>query len=290
MFSHLGQLNNIRTFEAAARLGSFKEAGKELNISSTAISHQIANLEIKLGTLLFERKTRAIALTVEGTKLFHSAHQALQQLSSTFEEISNAQSTLRITTTTAFASMWLVPNLTKFQIKHPEIHIEIHTSENTEDLIKDRRIDLAIRYGCGDSTNNAIKLMTENFSLYATPNYLKTNKNMTKSRLIETRWKNQQLPTMSCHDWLQKYEPKEVTPDIQFFDQENHVIQAALAGQGIALASSVLVQMAVNQGWLKPYKDDCILPGLAYYLLTSPFNKNLRKVSAFKEWLIEELS
>ena len=87
MFSHLPQLNQVRGFEAAARLGSFKAAGEELNLSPTAISHQISNLEEKLGVLLFERKTRAVPLTHEGTKLAEAVYQALQRITENIEDI-----------------------------------------------------------------------------------------------------------------------------------------------------------------------------------------------------------
>jgi DNA-binding transcriptional LysR family regulator len=90
MFTHLPHLNQVRGFEAAARLGSFKAAGEELNLSPTAISHQISNLEDKLGVLLFERKTRAVILTPEGYQLAEAVYQALQRLSATIEEISSA--------------------------------------------------------------------------------------------------------------------------------------------------------------------------------------------------------
>ena len=93
MFSHLPQLNQMRGFEAAARLGSFKAAGEELNLSPTAISHQISNLEDRLGILLFERKTRVVKLTPEGSQLAETVYQALQKLATTIEDISLTKST-----------------------------------------------------------------------------------------------------------------------------------------------------------------------------------------------------
>jgi len=290
MFSHLVQLNQIRGFEAAARLGSFKAAGEELNISPTAISHQISNLEDKLGVLLFERKIRAVNLTKAGLRLSQAAHQALLQLSTAFEEISSTQSVLRITTTTSFASMWLVPNLADFQKRHPDIHVEIHTGEELVDIDRDRRFDLAIRYGNNDENNkNLTKLVTENFGAYGSKTYLGHHKDLNNANLIETQWKNKSLPPISWSHWLQTFHPNVSCSKISYFDQEHHVIQAALAGQGIALVSSVLAQMALQQGWLKPLNEH-YLPGLTYYLLVSPFSEDLRKVAAFKEWLVDEFS
>ncbi len=291
MFSLLPQLNSIRVFEAAARLSSFKAAAEELNVTPTAVSHQIRNLEDKLGTLLFERKTRAITLTPEGVKLAQTAHQALQQIASTLEEISGVQTVLNISTTASFAAMWLVPRLVQFQKMHPEIQVAIRTGEQLDDLRKDRRIDLAIRYGYYDEPDGkATKLVTEYFGVYATQDYLSGCKGLNNATLIETQWQNKNLPSITWGQWLYKYSADTQAPRIRYFDQEHHVIQAALAGQGMALVSSVLVQTALQQGWLQVYREGCYLPGLTYYLLPSPFSENLRKLAIFRDWLVEELS
>jgi len=263
----------------------------ELNVTPTAVSHQICNLEEKLGTLLFERKTRVINLTPEGIKLAQVAHQSLQQITSILEEISSIQTVLNISTTASFAAMWLVPRLAYFQKIHPEIQVGIRTGEQLDDLQKDRRIDLAIRYGHYDEQDeNTTKLITERFGVYATQDYLDKCKSLKNATLIETHWKNKNLPSITWEQWLQKYDTNTYSPRIRYFDQEHHVIQAALAGQGIALISSVLVQTALQQGWLLPYRNGCYLPGLTYYLLPSPFSKNLRKFAMFRDWSIDELS
>lgn len=291
MFSHIPQLNQIRGFEAAARLGSFRAAGEELSLSPTAISHQISNLEDKLGVLLFERKTRLATLTQEGSKLALAAHQALQQLSTALEEISDSQSILRIATTTSFAAMWLVPNLASFQKKYPKIQIELKTGEDLIEINGDRRIDLAIRYGLCDEKNVRItKLVTENFGAYATENYLDRHKDLKDATLIETQWKNKSLPPITWNSWLQAFRPDISVPQIRYFDQEHHSIQAALAGQGVVLVSSVLAEMAIEQGWLKTLDISCSIPGFTYYLMLSPSSEDLHKVIVFKEWLVEELS
>jgi len=291
VFTLLPQLNSIRVFEAAARLSSFKAAAEELNVTPTAVSHQICNLEEKLGTRLFERKTRAVTLTPEGDKLAQVAHQSLQQIASTLEEISEIQTVLKISTTASFAAMWLVPRLAHFQKIYPEIQVEIKTGEHLDDLQKDRRIDLAIRYGHHDeSDESATKLVTEYFGVYATQDYLSRCNNIKNATLIETQWQNKNLPSITWEQWLQKYDTNTYAPKIRYFDQEHHVLQAALAGQGVALVSSVLVQTALQQGWLLSYRNDCYLPGLTYYLLSSPYSKNLRKLAVFRDWLIEELS
>lgn len=290
MFSHLPQLNQLRGFEAAARLGSFKAAGEELKLSPTAISHQISNLEEKLGVLLFERKTRTVILTHEGSQLAEAAYLALQRLSSTIEEISFTKSVLRVSTTTSFASMWLVPNLAGFQKQHPEVQVEIKTTEDLIDIDRDRGVDLVIRYGCNKEENKgATKLVTEDFNAYATETYLASHKNLEEATFIETRWKNKSLPLVSWSKWLEAFRPNTSVSNTISFDQELHSIQAALADQGLVLASSVLAEMAIQQSWLKPLGSRYSIPGLTYYLLVSPHSENLYKSIVFKKWLVEKL-
>lgn len=286
MFTHLPPLNSIRVLEAAARLKSFKAAADELNVTPTAISHQIRMLEERLGTLLFERKTRAIELTEEGEKLAQASYQALKQLSSVLEGISDTQTTLTLSTTSSFAAMWLIPKLEKFYELNPHIQVIVKTGELLDDIEKDRRIDLAIRYGKFEGEEaNKIELVNETLGLYATPEYLENHPRISDACLIETKWENTNLPVISWDQYLDK---QHKPASIRQFDQEHHVIQATLAGQGVALVSSLLVQTALQQGWLTEYDKKHRPSGLAYYMIIPPHSKHSRKVAIFRNWLADE--
>jgi LysR family glycine cleavage system transcriptional activator len=291
MFSHLPQLNSIRVFDSAARLTSFKAAALELNVTPTAVSHQIRALEEKLGTLLFVRKTRAIILTPEGEKLARVAYHSLQQISAVLEEISDNQTAVTVSTTASFAAQWLVPKLDSFRQSYPEINVVVKTGEQLEDLQKDRRIDLAIRYGKFDTQiENATKLVTERFGMYATKQYLQDFPRIEEATLIETMWQNPSLQPITWEKYFQNKDFNKMKLKVRSYDQEQHVIQAALAGQGIALVSSLLVQTALQQGWLKQHSNGESLEGLTYYMLTTSRHENSRKVGLFREWLLDELT
>jgi len=290
MFYHLPQLNSIRVFDSAARLTSFKAAALELNVTPTAVSHQIRALEEKLGTLLFERKTRAIILTSEGEKLARVAYHSLQQISAVLEEISDNQTVVTVSTTASFAAQWLVPKLDSFRQCHPEINVVVKTGEQLEDMQKDRRIDLAIRYGeFNTQIENATKLVTERFGMYATKQYLQDFPCIEEATLIETMWQNPSLQPITWKQYFQNKDFNKMKLKVRSYDQEQHVIQAALAGQGIALVSSLLVQTALQQGWLKQHNNGEYLEGLTYYMLTTSRHENSRKVVLFREWLQDEL-
>ncbi len=285
VFSHLPQLNQVRGFEAAARLGSFKAAGQELNLSPTAISHQISNLEDKLGVALFERKIRQVVLTEEGRRLALAVFQAFNTLSQTLDDISRIQSVLRVSTTNSFASLWLVPHLADFYRQYPDIQVEISTSDRLVDIARDRNVDIAVRYAETPHVSpQSSKLVTEHFGAYATQTYLDNNPNLEEMTLIETHWQNQALPPMT---WSQHFSHRVATmPTAIKFDQEQHAIQAALAGQGVVLMSSVLADMAIGQKWLVSLGEDYVLPGFTYSIITSPHSGYQRKTEAFKQWLM----
>ena len=290
MFAHLPQLNSLRVFDSAARLASFKAAAEELNVTPTAISHQIRALEEKLGTLLFERKVRAISLTLEGEKLALVTGQCFGQISSVLEEISDKQTLLTVSTTSSFAAQWLVPKLESFRRLHADIRVVLKTGEELDDLDKDRRIDLSIRYGSLDAGNeNPVKLVTERFGMYATRQYLQNCGSIEEATLLETHWKNPRLQPVTWQQYFQSKGLDKLELTVLAYDQEHHVVQAALAGQGIALVSSLLIQTPLQQGWLQEHPKGESIQGMTYYMLATPDRENSRKVRLFREWLSAEL-
>lgn len=302
MSANLPSLNSIKVFDAAARTGSFKKAAEELHVTPTAVSHQIKSLEESLGTQLFIRKTRAIELSNNGKLLAETAYRVLQQLTNTVNEISCVQNTITISTTSAFAAMWLAPNLNDFNQLHPEINIVVRTSERVDDLDKNRNVDLAIRYGVYDkSIANATLLITEKIGVYAAPNYLNNIALGQPINLLETTWQQQntRLPEFRWQTLFQQQNQRKKPrknqdrETILQFDQEHHIIQATLAGQGIALVSNLLVRNALKQGWLTQcnYLPDVNeVEGLSYYLRIPERNKHSNSIIAFSKWIIKKLS
>ncbi|WP_444901563.1 LysR family transcriptional regulator [Microbulbifer sp. SSSA007] len=291
MYPSLPSLNSLKVFDAAARLGSFKKAAEELFITPTAVSHQIKSLEETLDSQLFERKTRAIQLTEEGRLLAETTSRVFQQLAAAIGEIANSNSVIAVSTTSSFAALWLVPHLERFYQKHPGIEISISTGEQIDDIERDRHIDVAIRYGEFDpKAKNSTRLITESVGMYATRNYLSNITDLEQAQLLETKWINQSLTPFSWKSLLGDFN-KNLT--IRQYDQEYHVIQAALASQGIALVSSLLIQNALQNEWLVPYKSTAATKqkaeGLSYCAVIPDRNINNKQVSVFLDWLLEEI-
>ncbi|MBE7637783.1 LysR family transcriptional regulator [Sneathiella sp. P13V-1] len=295
MYPKLPSLNVLKTFDAAARLKSFKKASEKLNVTPTAVSHQIKALEEGLGVSLFERRTRAVKLTRDGELLLNTTANIFRELNSTVNEIVSGKEVLTISTTSSFASMWLVPNLEKFYKAHPDIEVSLQAGEKKIDVMRDPYIDLAIRYGKYDPTDPGTSiLVTEKIGMYATQAYLDGLTNPEDATLLETEWVNKSLPAIAWKTLFrqQGHDKNHPTYIVRQFDQEHHVIQAALAGQGIALVSSILVENALKEQWLVPFTSSDLqgeIEGLTYYLVMPPHNQRKESVITFTEWLLAEI-
>ncbi|RBO84747.1 LysR family transcriptional regulator [Marinomonas aquiplantarum] len=292
MFQKLPSLKSIRAFEASARLGSFKAAAVELNVTLTAVSHQIRALEDKLNIKLFERRTRKVILTPEGKILANTAYQSLHGLLTKINALKKSPNNLTVSTTNSFAAKWLVPNLNLFQSLNPGINIQIQGEDEIVDIENDRRIDVVIRYGDSSvlshkSTLKSHALFTESFSLYATPSYWQTClEEKPPIQFFATQWKNPTLAPLDFNEQLLSTFPR---AKIQYFNDENFTIQAALSGQGIALLGQVAAEHSLKNHWLMCGKEDYFfqIQGQDYYLVIPQRVAHLSSVNAFKKWMLE---
>src|SRR3984957_13187869 len=146
----LPSLNGLRAFEAAARLMSFTHAAAELNVTQTAISHQIRRLEDQLGTRLFIRRNRALALTREAEEYLPSVRAAFEDLRRATARLlrTGHEGRLTVSTTASLATKWLVSRVAAFQDANPGLEVRISTSTHLVDFQREE-VDIAVRYGLG---------------------------------------------------------------------------------------------------------------------------------------------
>ena len=159
MTARLPSLNGLRAFEAAARHLSFTVAAAELNVTQTAISHQIRRLEQELGIRLFVRQNRALTLTPEARDYLPGVRAAFNDLKLATDRLLRKDSdhVLTVSTLASLAAKWLLPRLSAFQEAHPGIDVHITTSINLVDF-KSGDVDAAIRYGRGPVAGPARRL------------------------------------------------------------------------------------------------------------------------------------
>src|SRR5258708_26299036 len=150
MTARLPSLNGLRAFEAAARHLSFTQAASELNVTQTAISHQIKRLEEELGIPLFVRQNRALTQTAEAKDYLRGIRAAFNDLRLATDRLlrKDDDRVLTVSTLASLAAKWLLPRLTAFQEEHHGIDVRITTSTSLVDFQRDN-VDAAIRYGRG---------------------------------------------------------------------------------------------------------------------------------------------
>jgi LysR family glycine cleavage system transcriptional activator len=292
MIARLPSLNGLRAFEAAARHLSFTVAASELNVTQTAISHQIRRLEQELGVRLFVRQNRALALTPEARDYLPGVRAAFNDLRLATDRLlrKDDDHVLTISTLASLAAKWLLPRLSAFQEAHPGIDVHITTSTALVDF-RTGDVDAAIRYGRGHWPGlRADWLMADELFPVCSPALLAGNRPLRRPEdlrdhvLLHTSNANSDdwrlwltaagLPTnLSTHPG--------VTFDLIFM-----TVQAAIDGIGVAMGRTSYVEADIAKGRLVvPFK--ITLPADAGFYLVSPeAGADKPKLSAFRQWLI----
>jgi LysR family glycine cleavage system transcriptional activator len=284
----LPSLPALRLFEAAARHLSFTKAARELNVTQAAVSHQVRALEEQLGVKLFRRSTRRLGLTREGQRLQPAASEAFQILGRALAEIGRGEHLLSITTTPSFGARWLAPRLGRFAERHREIELSIRHTQAVLDLAREG-LDLAIRWGKGRWPGVESELIgPASRIVVATPRYvrrlkLKEPRDIDRAALLhdETR-----------EDWTEWLLVAGLEPALarrgMVFDDENALMQAALNGQGLALAARSIAADDLQAGRLVSPFDLALAEGYGYYLVYEAGALERPKVAAFRAFLKEE--
>ena len=291
MFASL-PLTALRAFESASRLLSFKAAAEELSVTPTAVSHQIRSLETWLGVPLFERLPRQVRLTECGERLFHSLHGAFLEMAQSVDTLRPQRSgaSLTISTTAAFAVLWLVPRLGRFYARHPNISVRLDTHCEVIDLHQDASVDLVVRYSLDDYPNlYGLCLFDESFGVYGSPEQV-AQASIRAPTLISVRWHNSKLYAHGWEAWCSRSAETWLTENtaVREYDEEHYALQAAIAGQGLVLASNILVSESVASGLLVAYRSEIQVNGAGYSALCVPGRERHPPVRAFFAWLQEE--
>ena len=286
----LPSLNGLRAFEAAARHMSFTRAAAELNVTQTAVSHQIRRLEEQLGTRLFVRRNRALSLTRE-------ARDYLPSVRSAFEDLRQATARLRrperegvltVSTTASLATKWLVSRVAAFQDAHPGLAVRISTSAHLVDFQREE-VDMAVRYGRGSWPGlRADWLMAERLFPVCSPALLAAKPlrepaDLAHHTLLHT--------SVSREDWQLWLTAAGLPLSIAArrgltFDQGFMAVQAAMEGLGVALGRTRLVEADLAAGRLVAPFDIALPQDAGYYVVSPVATAGSAKVALFRRWLI----
>jgi LysR family transcriptional regulator, glycine cleavage system transcriptional activator len=291
MTARLPSLNGLRAFEAAARHLSFTQAAAELNVTQTAISHQIRRLEEELGIRLFVRQNRALALTPQARDYLPGVRAAFNDLRlATDRLLRKDEHVLTVSTLASLAAKWLLPRLSAFQETHPGIDVRITTSTALVDF-KSGDVDAAIRYGRGDWPGlHADWLMADQLFPVCSPALLTSKRPL---RCPEDLKDHVLLHTSNANsdDWRLWLTAAGLPANISrqpglTFDLILMTVQAALDGIGVAMGRTSYVEADIAKGRLVvPFK--ITLPANAgFYLVCPEATADTPKLAAFRQWLI----
>ncbi len=294
----LPPLNALHTFEVAARHLNFQQAAEELDVTPTAVSHQIKVLEDYLGISLFRRRPRPLALTEAGQLLYPAVNKSLDALAAAIARLMQVSeyTTLTVNVTTVFAAKWLVPRLPEFQQTHPEIDLRLQTSNDLVDLHR-QTVDLAIRYGKGNYPGLIVcKLISDIFMPVCSPRLLSGQhpinapEDVGHHPLLHFEWIHFGTDAPNWRNWFRVTGLNTIDPNRGLkFNEESLAIQAAIAGQGVALCSNIHVADDVALGFLvQPL--DVSLDGFNYSLVYLENHPKETLILKFLDWLVEVAS
>ena len=293
----LPPLAELRAFEAAARHLSFKQAAAELGVTPTAVSHHIRLLERHCGQALFRRRPRPLTLTEAGARLYPVIRDGLRSFSATITAIKGERepTPLRITTTNAFASRWLVPRLPLWRRSQPDTPLEVIGTDSVLSL-ESGDADAAVRY-CRSAPSDGIAepLFRDTFWAVCSPELFKSGSRLTAPELrnhtlVHCYWPPSDVEAPTWKKWLAAARNKWAdVPDFKdvhhlSFHEELHAMEAVIAGQGIGVFSDVLVGRELAAGRLvKAF--DLSLPGYRFYLVRKPQHPREGTIVTFAKWL-----
>ncbi|MGO4280431.1 MULTISPECIES: transcriptional regulator GcvA [Cupriavidus] len=288
----LPPLNALRAFEAAGRLGSFKEAAAALHVTHGAVSQQVRLLEEWLGAALFERHNRRVTLTP-------AAKAYLAEIGPLFEQLAQATArygvpgpvsrTLSVNAPATFTLRWLVPRLAKFRAEHPDVEIKVETSNGPLESLKDDH-DLIIRGGPDTFYGYAMRpFLTEERLPVCSPALLQRQPlgvpgDLRHHTLLHTS----SLPRL-WPDWLASAQIPGLSPAATLtFDHFFLTLQAAIDGIGIAMGPTSLVSDDLAAGRLVAPFAGPRLPSRSYCAYVPDEKRGDELVGLFQSWLERE--
>jgi DNA-binding transcriptional LysR family regulator len=293
-----------RAFEAVARHLNFRVAADELALTQSAVSRQVQALEQDVGAALFVRHTRSVRLTSAGVVLLRAIVPALAQVDAAVRQVRHSvgRKSVSITTWASFASMWLIPRLEAFQQTHPDIDIRMDATDAKIDMAH-ADVDIALRYAAPETIEKkAMRLFGEQLTPVASPWLLASHAITQPADLTQCTWieagdayRTMHLQWLTWQRWVDTYSQRGTTAQVLapkrwlYFNYAHQIVQAALTGQGVALARMPLVADSLANGDLRePLPQHRLDSPLAYWLVLGPLGTQRPEVAAFCEWLISQ--
>lgn len=280
-------LNTLHLFDAAARHLNFRLAAKEMNLTQGAVAQQVRRLEKDLGIKLFHRRARGLALTEAGSEYSGPVRRAIAIIEEATQKLGQDKARIRLSVPPSFASKWLVPRLKSFTHNHPNIEVQTLASESLADFRSDE-VDLAVRLARPpfDAGVSAVLLYPLELCAVCSADQaadiapVQSVKDFIGQNLIHDghdHW-DRLLGDIGAY----------TTSRLIKFNHSALAIDAAVAGQGIALVPSLLVEAEIQQGKLVQIWAEQPSKEWGYYIVSPRLNNQNFAIQEMIDWLLSE--
>jgi LysR family transcriptional regulator, glycine cleavage system transcriptional activator len=291
MRPRLPPLNALKTFEAAARHESFTRAAEELCVTQGAVSHQVKALEAELAVKLFNRERQRLVITEAGRDYLSIVRDALDRIAMGTERLLQRQNAgvLTVSTSPDFAAKWLVHRLGHFAEAHSGIDLRVSATLHHVDFAREE-VDLAVRHGDGNWPGlETMQLSKEQLFAVCSPQLLSGRRRIVKPADI---LKFPLIHMDSRADWKNWFREAGISDAAAMhgpvLNRASMVIDAAINGQGIALARTTLAAWDLTNGQLvRPFPLSLPL-SKTYWIICPKATASLPKIVTFRDWLLVE--
>jgi DNA-binding transcriptional LysR family regulator len=284
--SHI-PLGLLQQFVRVARFGNLSRAAVQANLTVSALSHQIRQLEDRLGRRLFERGPRGVKLTTEGCGLLEAVGEHFDGIDHALARYRERRhDSLTLSASSGIMSSWLVPRLPRLVAVHPELELNLQSSSVLVDFEREP-VDVGLRYGRGQWENlRSERLFGEWLAPVATPE-LVARMGDTDPRDLAA-WPLLGDPANRWRDWFAHVGGTPPQRYVAHFDSTDALRHAALEGLGVALGRMVTSRSLIEAGRLVVLGERYLPIPEAYWLVYPPRSQEHRGLQAFRKWLLVE--
>lgn len=289
----LPPLRAIQAFEQTARFGNVARAAEVLDLTPSAVSHQLAKLEAMIGRQLFVRNARGMSLTPVGEQYLKEVSGVLHSLAVATERAASdvGLECLRLHSAPSFGLLWLMPRLEDFRLQHPDIQINLSCSYESLHFSRDK-IDLDIRHGLPNWPSYEVRTVrNETFAVLASPKRLMQRPVKGASDLLDRELILSEATLLKWPQWFAQHGlARPEKPYALSFDRSYMSLEAASHGLGFALESTLLAQKYLAAGTLVEVAPESLsAPVAAHHLVFPKAHSSFPRVRRFLQWMESEL-
>jgi len=284
----LPAVTNLQAFEAVARRRSFGLAAAELNLTASAISHQVSRLEAHLGVRLFERSAHGVRLSAAGETYLSKVGGALLAIASATDDLRQGVSkSLYVHSAPSVASLWLMSRLRGFAQAYPDISLNLSAAHTPSDFALGQA-DIDIRYGIPNWPDLVVEpLFEERIVPLASPEFIRQHRLKRVDQLLNMKLIQSNVSVVQWSDWFGQFGDKRAPDWFAIrFDRAQMSLDAATQGLGVALESATIAAKHIAERKLKPvFGLDQAVKVKAHFVVYPPRHARRPAVKAFLEWI-----